>query len=55
MINAIKKSLGLCTQHDYETVFNTHVDCHDDFGYSTYRVKTFMCKKCGKVKRVKSH
>lgn len=39
-------------KHEWEMVFYTHVTT--DLG-NDYSVKTYRCKKCGYVQRVRSH
>ena len=38
--------------HEYELIYETKVEC--DSG-TTYRVKTYRCRKCGFVQRVKNY
>lgn len=51
MIKFLFRLLWGC-DHEFELQHDVSVRCEGD---GRYHCKTYFCKKCGKVKRVKSH
>ncbi len=53
VINAIVKKLLCC--HEWTFLFEHYVKNYDEFGFcDTYSVRHYVCKKCGKYKKIKS-
>ena len=45
-----------CCKHEWEMIFNTNVRNESIWGgYKTYTEKTYRCKKCGCIQKVKSN
>ena len=53
VINAIVKKLLCC--HEWTFLFERYVKNYDEFGFcDTYSVRHYVCKNCGKYKKIKS-
>lgn len=54
LIDAIIKKWLCC--HEWEFLFEREVEVVKDWGDSNlYTVRHYLCKKCGKYKKIKSH